>query len=155
MPTTFELYVTYQQVTIFDPAMAEPFNFWDDKHVAQGFSWRPQSAAFGTLDPDGKIEAEVCSDNKPVVCDGVVRAIVLPFERPKGGKVEVASISESRILEIPDGVSGILFEAGIGGDRSRYKITFLKGAPPLPQILVADAELDPPKDGFLMHTEPG
>ena len=156
MSTTIELYVTYQQVSVFDPSLAEPFNFWKDEHVAQGFSWRKESVGFGTLDPDGKIEIDVRSDTKPVLDEGVMRAIVVPFERPESGNVEIATITESQTLAVPVGTTGILYQAGISGDRSRHSITFLKGAAPSPKILVADPEISPPTDGcFLMDTVAG
>lgn len=156
MSTIIQLYVTYQQVSVFDPALAEPFNFWKDEHVAQGFSWRKESVGFGTLDPDGKIEIAVRSDTKPVLDEGVIRAIVVPFECPGSGNVEIATITESRVLSVPAEVTGLLYQAGIAGDRSRYSITFLKGVTPSPQILIADPEISPPTDGrFLMETVAG
>jgi hypothetical protein len=151
--------VTYQQVSVFDPSLAEPFNSWKDEHVAQGFSWRRGSVGFGTLDPDGKISIDVRyvrSDAKPVLDEGVVRAIVVPFEPPVGGNVEIATITESRALTVSAETTGLLYQAGIAGDRSRYSITFLKGPRPSPQILVADPEISPPADGrFLMDTTAG
>lgn len=156
MSTTFQLYVTYQQVSVFDPSLAEPFNFWKDEHVAQGFSWRKESVGFGTLDPDGKIEIHVRSDTKPLLDEGVIRAIVVPFERPESGNVEIATITESRTLAVPAETTGLVYQAGMAGDRSQYSITFLKGTTPSPQILVADPEISPPTDGrFLMDTIAG
>jgi hypothetical protein len=156
MPTTIQLYVTYQQVSVFDPSLAEPFNYWKDEHVAQGFSWRKESVGFGTLDPDGEIEMDVRSDTKPVLDEGVIRAIVVPFECPESGNVEIATITESQTLAVPAETTGLLYQAGIAGDRSRYSITFLKGATPSPQILVADPEVSLPPDGrFLMDTVAG
>jgi hypothetical protein len=156
MSTLFQLYVTYQQVSVFDPNLAEPFNFWKDEHVAQGFSWRKQSVGFGTLDPDGTISIDVRSDTKPTLDEGVIRAIVVPFERPETGNVEIATITESHVLGVPAETTGILYQAGIAGDRSGYGITFLKGPTPPPQILVADSELSPPEEGrFLMDTVAG
>lgn len=156
MSTTIQLYVTYQQVSVFDPSLAEPFNYWKDEHVAQGFSWRKESVGFGTLDPDGMIYIDVRSDTKPVLDEGVMRAIVVPFERPESGNVEIATIAESRVMAVPAEATGLLYQAGVAGDRSRYSITFLKGPTPAPQILVADSEILQPTDGrFLMETVAG
>lgn len=156
MSITIQLYVTYQQVSVFDPSLAEPFNFWTDEHVAQGFSWRKGSVGFGTLDPDGKIEIDVRSDTKPVLDEGVIRAIMVPFVCPESGNVEIATITESRTLAAPEETTGVLYQAGIAGDRSRYSITFLKGVTPSPQLLVADPEITPPRNGgFLMDTVAG
>jgi hypothetical protein len=156
MPTSIQLYVTYQQVSVFDPSLTEPFNSWKDKHVTQGFTWRKGSVGFGTLDPDGRIEIDLRIAGEPLLDEGVVRAIMVPFERPKNGKVEIGTITESHSLAAPEGMTGLLFQAGIAGDRSRYSITLLKGPTPAPQILVADSEISQPADGhFLMETTAG
>lgn len=156
MPATIQLYVTYQQVSVFDPNLSNPFNFWKDEHVAQGFSWRKGSVGFGTLDPEGAIDIDLRSETSPVPDEGAIRAIVVPFERPKLGNVEIATITESRILAIPDETTGLLYQAGIAGDRSRYSISFLKGPAPSPQILIIDPEISMPANGrFLMDTVPG
>lgn len=156
MSTTIQLYVTYQQVSVLDPSLTVPFNFWKDEHVEQGFSWRKESVGFGTLDPDGRIDIEVRSDTKPVLDQGVIRAILVPFERPESGNVEIATITESRALPVPAETTGLLYRAGIAGNRSRYSITFLKGRTQSPQVLVADPEISPPADGsFLMDTVAG
>ena len=156
MSTIIQLYVTYQQVSVFDPSLAEPFNSWKDEHVAQGFSWRRESVGFGTLDPDGRIDIEIRSATEALIDEGVIRAIVVPFERPESGNVEIATITESRVLAVPPETTGLLYQAGIAGDRSRYSMTFLKGAKPSPHILVSDSELSPPADGrFLMETVAG
>lgn len=153
MPTIIQLYVTYQQISVFDPNLPEPFNFWSDKHVAQGFSWRRGSVAFGTLDPDGTISVEVRFDTNPMLDEGVIRAILVPFERPETGNIEVATITDSHMLNIPTESKGILYQAGIYGDRSRYGITFVDGLEPSPRILVADSDLSPPsEDIFIMET---
>ena len=154
MSTNIQLYVTYQQVSVFDGTLSNPFNAWSDLHVAQGFSWRKGRVAFGTLEPDGHIEIEIRSDEKPAPSRNVVRAIVVPFEAPPDGKIEIATITESQVLSISNDVKGILFEAGIEGCRDRYRITFIKGATPTPKILIVDAELSPPSE-YRMETEPG
>lgn len=92
MPATIQLYVTYQQVSVFDPNLSNPFNFWKDEHVAQGFSWRKGSVGFGTLDPEGAILIDLRSETRPVPDEGAIRAIVVPYERPKLGNVEIATI---------------------------------------------------------------
>lgn len=151
---TIKLYVTYQQVSVFDSALPNPFNSWNDSHVAQGFSWRKGSVAFGTLEPDGWIEVEITSDGNPVPSQGVIRAILVPFSPPADSKVEIATITESQVLAISKDVKGILFEAGIDKDRAKCRITFIKGGLHVPKILVADTELSPP-DEYLMEAEPG
>lgn len=146
------MYVSYQQVSIFDPALVNPFNNWLEEHVTQGFSWRPSSVAFGTLDPDGEIDLEINSDTKVKPCKEIIRAIAVPFTPPLNLLLELATITERHRLQAPDNTTGILFEAGLDGARNRYRITFLRGDAPEPAILVADQDLTVPKE-FLMETE--
>jgi len=101
MTTSPKLYVTYQQVSLFDPTLPQPFNSWEDKHVAQGFSWRNGSVSFGTLNPDGEIVIEIATSNEPKLSNGVIRAIVIPFEIPESGILELATITESCQLAPP------------------------------------------------------
>ncbi|MGH8223511.1 MAG: competence protein ComJ [Woeseiaceae bacterium] len=150
-----KLYVTYQQVSLFDSSLERPFNSWEDKHVNQGFSWRSSSVSFATLEPDGTIEIEVTANEAAVPTAGVIRAIVVPFRPPETEPLELATITESHRLRAPAGTVGVFFEAGIGGDRSRYRVTFLTGSDALePQILVADDALAPPT-AFLMDAQAG
>ena len=44
----FEMLVSYYHIAIFDTDLG--FNDWRDAHGKQGFSWRPGSVSFGTLD---------------------------------------------------------------------------------------------------------
>lgn len=154
MSFSIRLYVTYQQISLFDPTLPQPFNSWEDKHVAQGFSWRNGSVAFGTLNPDGEIMVEIATSSEIRLSDTVIRAIVVPFEIPESGTLELATITESHQLAVPQNTKGILFEAGVDGKDDMYKITFLVDETPLPRILVADAELSPPTE-YLMETVPG
>jgi competence protein J (ComJ) len=154
MSNSLKLYVTYQQVSLFDPMLPQPFNSWEDKHVAQGFSWRNGSVAFGTLNPDGEIVIEIAASREIRLSNAVKRAIIVPFEVPENGTLELATITESHQLAPPRNTKGILFEAGVDGRDDMYKITFLVDETPLPRILVADAELSPPTE-YLMETVPG
>jgi hypothetical protein len=42
--------VSYNQISVFDPDLDEPFNDWSDAHVRQGFSWRPGSVSFAAAE---------------------------------------------------------------------------------------------------------
>lgn len=40
MPTpSFILDVSYSQIAVFDGSLKQPFSFWTEKHVNQGFAW--------------------------------------------------------------------------------------------------------------------
>lgn len=102
--TTFNLYVSYSQIAIFWSSLQQPFNLWTQRHIDQGFAWRPGSVSFGTLVESGthSVQLDVTNHAEPVSA-AVVRAIEVPFEVPTDGGIEVASISDSVPLSLPVG----------------------------------------------------
>jgi hypothetical protein len=145
---TFSLEVSYAQLAVFDARLANPFNDWSDEHVSQGFSWRPGSVSFATLDPDGTINVDVSRAKASPSGDSPARAIQVPFRVPSHGEIEVATISDSFSLELAAG---------------EYALTFAHGRSPSGQmwatlnfgpvevtvrahIIVADDEMKPPAE---------
>lgn len=51
--------VSYSQLGVFVAGPLKPFNDWTDKHVAQGFAWRPESVSFRTLVEAGSHSVEI------------------------------------------------------------------------------------------------
>jgi hypothetical protein len=102
--STVNLEVTYGQIAIFASGLQQPFNDWTDRHVAQGFAWRPGSVSFRTLAEGGphSVEIDVAAHAGLVSADAV-RAIEVPFEIPADGAIEVGSISDSVPLSLPVG----------------------------------------------------
>jgi hypothetical protein len=107
----FPIVVSYAQVTVFDHSLEHPFNHWTDKHLAQGFSWRPGSAAFRTVVESGQhlvtVTVNVAEDEQP---PSAVRILDVPFEVPADGAIEIGSVSDSSLLEIPSGTYRLRFE---------------------------------------------
>jgi hypothetical protein len=96
--------VTYRQITLFNTNLKDPFNEWTKAHIQQGFSWRPSSVSFDTLE-DGKFEVKYkCLDpttkiySETIENPDAIRIIRVPFNVYE--KVEIASITESKIIEI-------------------------------------------------------
>jgi hypothetical protein len=147
----FSVLVLYSQVTVFDPSLERPFNDWTDKHVAQGFSWRPRSAAFRTIAEDGPHLVAVLVDSaqsdQPTGAD---RIIDVPFEVRADGRVEIGSISASSVLEIPRGSYALRFECyePVSSQPARIRFLFIKDPNPTFRIVRADPELSP--DGELL-----
>lgn len=102
--TTFNIDVSYSQIAVFLSSLQQPFNDWTQRHVDQGFAWRPGSVSFRTLVESGThlVQLEVADHAGPVDA-AVVRAIEVPFEVPAGGDIEVSSISDSVPLSLPPG----------------------------------------------------
>lgn len=55
MQLEFELSYTHAHIAVFEAGLSNPFNDSTPEHDAQGFSWRPGSVSFGTLDDCGQI----------------------------------------------------------------------------------------------------
>ncbi|MFC0691986.1 competence protein ComJ [Paraburkholderia humisilvae] len=41
MSITIKFEVSYSQLAVFASAFSQPYNDWSDRHVVQGFAWRP------------------------------------------------------------------------------------------------------------------
>jgi len=152
----FPILISYSQVVVFDRSLERPFNLWTDKHVAQGFSWRPGSAAFGTIAEDGRhlvtVAVDMTEGEQPL---GAIRIIDVPFEVPAGDVVEIGSISDSSLLEIPAGTYRLRFECyePVSGEASRIRFLFVRDASPTFQIVRADSGLSPANELLLIASE--
>jgi hypothetical protein len=145
--------VSYSQLAVFDRSLERPFNEWTDRHVAQGFSWRPGSVAFRTIEEAGqhlvtvRLETEE-SDPAP----DAIRVIDVPFEVPPSGAIEIGSISDSVSLELPSESYQLRFECYEHANSAtpRVRLLFYRNGNPRFDILRADSELNPGTDLLLI-----
>ncbi|GAO37570.1 hypothetical protein SCT_3003 [Sulfuricella sp. T08] len=141
--SSFDLYYSYAQVAAFSPALDKPFNDWSDRHVKQGFTWREKSASFRMLEEEGvcRINVVMAENFKPT--EGAKRAFVVPFDVDACG-VEVGSISDSHLFDIPAGHYALYFETGQVGAQGQWAIiTFMLQHEVEPQVLIEDSQLCP------------
>jgi hypothetical protein len=151
--TPFELTISYAQIAVFHAGLENPFNDWTETHVRQGFSWRPESVSFATLEESGKARIYVNKVEELALRSDTVRAIQVPLTVPETKLVEVASITESKVIEIGSGGYALTFETGFDeGHLMWCAITFQKSNRPIARILRADQELNPPEDLLLSAT---
>ena len=154
--STFALEVSYAQLAVFDSRLASPFNDWSDVHVDQGFSWRPGSVSFATLEPGGPITVTVTRSAPTLLPDEAVeRAIVVPFTVPPHGEVEIATIASSVPIQLSEGEYALTFRHGRSLTGAMWAtLTFESAAAPVKaEILHADATLRPPAE-FVMTADP-
>lgn len=155
MPT-FTLEVSYAQLAVFDSRLANPFNVWSDAHVSQGFSWRAGSVSFATLEPSGPIAVTVRRSATGSATDAAFeRAIRVPFTVPTHRELEIATISGSVSVQLPEGEYALTFRHGRSSDGSMWAtLVFEPVAQPIEaEILRADAALTPPAE-LLMIADP-
>ncbi len=152
----FSLFISYSQVAVFDSALEHPFNLWTERHVKQGFSWRPGSVSFATLEEAGQytVEIDVVSDDIALSPDAI-RVIQTPFEVPQNGSIEIASISESVPLDLASGPYALRFEyfSPTDGLQPMIRFVFIRNGSATFKILRADPALTA-KDDLLLSAEP-
>ncbi len=139
MKQQFNLTIDYQQIAVFESTLKNPFNDWTPAHINQGFSWRPLSVSFSTLE-EGNIEVEVKIANKVVLCKKTIRAIQVPFIT-KSGKLAIASIADSKKISVPINTYLLIFETGYNQKKNWCRFTFIPSLKPQPAILLQDEEL--------------
>lgn len=135
----FQVFVSYSQISVFDPSLSKPFNNWTPEHVAQGFAWRNGSVSFATLLESDIYDVEILltGGDVPILPDAI-RAIEVPFLIPSSGLIEIASISDSRQLELAPGPYELRFEALPG---AKMRFVFMKDNEARFSILRADSRL--------------
>lgn len=147
MPS-FSVQVSYAQIAVFDSNLLDPFNNWTGAHVRQGFSWRPGSVSFATIEDGGVISVHLTRASAvDLSASTAERIIVVPFSVPACGGIEVASIAESVPLQLPPGEYELTFEHGHSADLGMWANFYFRpvDAPGPAQVLRADPALSPPE----------
>lgn len=139
----FELYILYSQVAVFQANLPNPFNDWRPQHIAQGFSWRSESACFSTLDESGVLQVEVRIASDVTIKAETRRAILVPFSVQQLGLVEISSIGRGERVSIPTGRYALVFETGYKNEGMWSIFTFVPRESTQTEILRADAGLSP------------
>jgi hypothetical protein len=143
------LEIDYNQVAVFSSGLANPFNDWEERHVGQGFAWRPESVSFRTLESGPHVIDVVITEHVGPLSPGVIRAVEVPFEVPHHGRIEIASISESAELRLSPGKHLLRSEMyGCPDGVAFARLVFARSEIPRFSILVADNEIS--RDGPLL-----
>lgn len=156
MSATMALDVSHAQLAVFVSSIKQPFNDWTDRHVDQGFAWRPGSVSFRTLVEAGAHVVEVSvADRMGPIRDDAIRVVEVPFEVPPDGAVEIGGIAETVPVSLPAGafVLRCEFLHPPGTEGERVAMTFAKGEAARFAVLRADAELNPGVE-LLTHADP-
>lgn len=156
MSATMALDVSHAQLAVFVSSPKQPFNDWTDRHVDQGFAWRPGSVSFRTLVDAGAhaVEVNVVDRMGPIRHDAL-RVVEVPFDVSQDGALEIGSIAETLPVLLPAGTFLLRCEFlhPPGADGERVAMTFAKGEAARFAVVRADAELNP-GDELLTHADP-
>lgn len=150
----YELLISYNQIAVFNTNLENPFNDWNDTHVAQGFSWRKESVSFGTItNEEAEVQVELIKNIE--ILNSAIRIIRVPFEITDD-TITIASIGDSFELELDKGKYNIIFTVFKNKEKDLefiYKFSFIKNDNDTSEILKIDNELNPPKE-LLMIAKP-
>lgn len=140
---TFELRVSHRQITIFAASVEDPLSEWNGRHVAQGFTWRPQCVSFRTFQ-DGPLELTATRTPAADATARAARIIRVPFEVSGSGLLNVSSGKSLKELRLPGGHYDLTFEHGLDPEGQWCQLVFdARPTPGEPAVLRADAELYP------------
>jgi hypothetical protein len=151
---TGSLGVGYSQIVVSNSAIDNPFNDWAQRHVDQGFSWRPGSVAFGTLENYARCDVEVwvnAIQDRPD--PAAVRVIQTPFQVSSEGSITIESVISYQIMvKLDPGQYNLWYEcfASALELQGRIKLVFTRTDTPSFAILRADPGLR--LDGELLLT---
>ena len=120
MSCRFDLYVSYSQLAVFHPGLGEPFNMWTDEQVESGYSWKAGSVSFKTPIEAGTCSVDIVESRQTGML--TAGAIEVPVDVPDDGKLEVASISDSRLIKVRAGKAMLRYEA-VG--ENQLRLTFI------------------------------
>lgn len=141
--TTFDLYYSYSQISVFLPSLNQPFNDWSERHVKQGFAWRNHSVSFRMLQEEGLCKLSIIVDSEFKPNTSAIRAFAVPFEIDNN-EVEIGSITDSRCFDVPSGQYALYVEVGMTNEGQEWaSVTFVSQARIEPQILIVDSDLSP------------
>lgn len=141
--------ISSSQICVVDPALATPFNDWSDRHVQQGFAWRPGSVSFAVGADCLQLHVAVFrASSKPELAEAST-AIRVPFEVPLGGEIEVTSVSEGFFALIAPGhydLYCVLRE-------QQLDLTFAERVYQDAEVLIS-SDLARPQPKYLMEADP-
>lgn len=115
MLTSFDLGTSYSFISVYEPNLEEPHNYWNDQEILQGFSWRTECVSFRMLNSCRLISIEVCHTTEPKLREDSVRAIQVPFTvtSTEGITIQgVPSEQNTNLISISQGHYALIFETG-------------------------------------------
>lgn len=155
--------ISYKTLTLHRAGIDLPFNDWSPTHIRQGFSWRPESVSFRTLDPEISSNMVVVdlrdSYSPPPQARRVIR---VPLSVDTRGIEVTSPVSDAWTIAIPPGHYALFFSIEPAdaarqdgpGEAWGYHLTFVPSPENVPaEILRADDQLDPP-GALLMEAQP-
>jgi hypothetical protein len=144
---TFAAGIDYGQIAVFDSRLDRPFNDWTDRHVKQGYTWRPGSVSFSPVIHSGLAAVAVNLSNSFRRSKLSKRVIAVPFEITERMPVEIGSVftaSGAHVFDLEPGTYRLYFESGPKGEDDCWvRFTFVPDPDATHEVLLADSRLSP------------
>jgi hypothetical protein len=147
---TRQLNINYSTLAVCQQGISNPFSVWTQAHVNQGFTWRPQSVSFATLESDTSYpRIEVTVQDSYNDSTGALRIIRVPFQVTSQGIEVTSPLSESWRIVLPSGSYSIYFAIEVDANGTKeepwlYRLAFVSVPHSEPaQILRAGEDLNP------------
>lgn len=167
--------IDYKSLIVHQRGLPFPYNRPTEAHIRQGFTWRPGSVTFSTLDPEEFLEESVLVDTNQgetvSLPPAAVRIIRLPFDIGADGIEVTSPIGIAWSIDLPPGHYALYFSVEPDEEITRkivqglwedaliqaawmYHLTFIPVTEPVqPAILRADDQITPPQQ-LVMDAEP-
>lgn len=150
----FHLELAWSQISVFDANLVDPYNDWNETHLAQGFTWRQGSVSFKLPVRSGQVAVDVDLVDHLAVDPSAQWAIVVPFIT-WAGVIEISSITQAELIEVDSGRYALLFQSGVRDGEAWVSLSLMAAGQMSvePTILRSDDELHP-SFPLLMEAEP-
>jgi hypothetical protein len=158
MSLNFPLFVSYAQVAVFPSSLERPFNYWTDRHVAQGFSWRSGSASFAVPDGGNCLVEILQSEQKTETVGEILREIWVPFDIVDR-QMTCGSITDEKEFCMPLGMHQLVFKCMRASEHTdstfEYFLSFMFFRTEKPHFACPKFDKEAvPYDKFLLSAEP-
>lgn len=138
--------ISHSIIAVFRASLDQPFNAWTTANEKQGFSWRPGSVTFATIN-DGvvySVEYNVKAKFDKIKSESI-RVIDVPFEATVDCQVLIGSIFPEITLELTANMYALRIELSPSGSPDydgEARLTFAWDEKAKFDIVVADDQLD-------------
>lgn len=107
------LTVSNRLLCICEPGPDAPAD-WTERHVDQGFYWRPGCVCFITLAAGSELGISVKEADVTELSPHAQQAIVVPYEVSPAGLVQIATPVNLALAPVRAGARALIFETGVG-----------------------------------------
>lgn len=122
--------ISHGQIALFNSSVEDPFSEWSFEHIAQGFVWRHGSVSFFVPESGSYTVALGVKTEFQPVDEHATRAIEVPFDVAREGRIEFGGIAHQHAARVPEGHYTLRFELFLimseGDNQGKIQLTLSK-----------------------------